>query len=310
MGLIAMLKATKPDPPGAYLWSAAHAETFTVTIRSRGRLVASTEFRRRLIARRIRVEHEPLSAHGFYGDYFTPTLSWRRPAILAFGGSEGGIDGMSFTSQLLAAHGYPTLDIAYFKEPGLPHSLESIPLEYFAKALRWLRLQPHVDPSRIIVLSASRGSEAALLLGVHYSNLVHAVVAQVPSNVAHGGYPDGSEPAWTLRGQLIPYTHEFNTSNPTDNPAAVIPVERIRGPVLLTCAGHDTVWASCPYAGAIIRRLDAHHDGYAHVLYRYARSDHRIGLMPYEPLAFGNDRATEITREHVWPRLLTFLDAR
>ena len=71
--------------------------------------------------------------------------------------------------------------------------------------------------------------------------------------------------------------------------------------------GKDTVWASCLYADAIMHRLDAHHDRYHHVLYRYANSDHRIGLMPYEPVARGNDRATEITREHVWPLLLAFL---
>jgi dienelactone hydrolase len=309
MGLIAMLKATKRDPAGAYFWNRTHPQTFTVTIRSRRGIVASTTFRRRFVAHRVRVEHEPLDAHGFYGNYYTRRLSGRHPAILAFGGSEGGIIGMFLVSNLLAAHGYPTLDIAYFKEPGLPQSLANIPLEYFAKALRWLRQQPHVDPNRIIVVGASRGSEAAELLGVYYPDLVHAVVAHVPSNVALCGYPDCSEPAWTLHDRLLPYTHEFDTPNPTDNPAAVIPVERIHGPIFLTCAGKDTVWVSCPYAEAIMRRLDAHHDRYRHVLYRYANSDHQIGLMPYEPVAVGNDRATEIARERVWSRLLAFLNA-
>jgi dienelactone hydrolase len=307
MGLIAMLKATKRDPTGAYYWNGMHPQTFRVTIRSHARVLASTRFRRRFIAHPVRVQHESLSAHGFYGNYYSQQRSGRHPAILALGGSEGGIIGMFLVSNLLAAHGYPTLDIAYFKESGLPQTLSNIRLEYFAQALRWLRQQPQVDPTRIIVVGASRGSEAAQLLGVYYPNLVHAVVAHVPANVALCGYPDCSEPAWTLHGQLLPYTHEFNTPNPTDNPAAVIPVERIRGPIFLTCAGKDTVWASCPYAEAIMRRLNAHHDRYRHVLYRYANSDHQIGLMPYQPVADGNDRATEITREHVWPRLLAFL---
>jgi dienelactone hydrolase len=309
MGLIAMMTTVKPDPAGAYFWSRAHAETFTVTIRSHGRVVASTTFRRRFARRPIRVEHERLSTHGFYGNYFVPHGSGRQPAVLAFGGSEGGIFGMSLVSALLAAHGHPTLDIAYFKEPGLPQTLSKIPLEYFAKALRWLRLQPNVDPNRIVVVGASRGSEAAELLGVHYPNLVHAVVAYVPSNVALCGWPDCSEPAWTLHGQPLPYTHEFDTPNPTDNPAAVIPVERIRGPVFLACAGRDTVWVSCPFAEAIMRRLNAQRDGYRHVLYRYANADHLIGFMPYEPVAAGDDRSTEIAREHVWPHLLAFLNA-
>jgi len=87
----------------------------------------------------------------------------KHPAVLEFGGSEGGLGGLS-TASLPASHGYPTLAVAYFHADGLPDSLKNIPLEYFATAARLLAKQPGVDPEHLIALSASRGTEAALLL--------------------------------------------------------------------------------------------------------------------------------------------------
>jgi dienelactone hydrolase len=310
MGPIAMMRATKPDPAGAYFWDGTHAQTFIVTVRSHGRELASTTFRRRFSARPVRLEHQTLRGHGFYGEYWAPTVSGRRPAILAIGGSDGGDLGMYLVSALLAAHGFPTLDIAYFDEPGLPQSLSSIPLEYFARALDWLRAQPHVDASRVVALGASRGSEAALLLGVHYPTLVRAVIGSVPSNVALCSYPGCEGPAWTLHGKALPYTREFNQPHPLDDPAAVIPAERIRGPILLDCAGQDRVWDSCPFAQAIVQRLRSHHDTNAHLLYRAPDAGHLVGgLLPYEPVAGGADPTDELARERLWPHVLAFLTA-
>jgi dienelactone hydrolase len=308
MGLLAMLVAAKPDPGQAYYWDRRRSQTFTLTVRSGGTRLASTTFRRRFVSRPVRREHKPLSRNGFYGDYSTARVAGRRPAILAIGGSEGGDLGAFLASEALAARGYPVLDIAYFKEPGLPQTLSRVPLEYFARALAWLRAQPHVDPKRIVALGVSRGSEAALLLGAYYPQLVHAAIAIVPASVAVCSYPSCDGPAWTFGGKAVPYTRQLGAVYPTDNPAAVIPVEGIRGPVLLECAGNDQIWPSCPYAAAIMRRLDAHHDPHRHSLYRAPGAGHFIGsLLPNEPVATGNTPFDEIARETFWPQLLGFL---
>lgn len=209
---------------------------------------ASASSTRRALAPGVAARTETLANEGFIGQLWAPASGhFRQPAILEFGGSEGGLDGQ-LVGAALADAGYPTLDIAYFGEPGLPRTLSDIPLEYFARALRWLRSQPGVDGSKVFVLSGSRGSEAALLLGVHYPALVSGVIASSPSDVAICAYPGCTGPAWTLNGRPLPYTKEFDTPEPTDNPAAVIPVQEIRGPVFLDCGGADKVWTSCPYA--------------------------------------------------------------
>ena len=65
--------------------------------------------------------------------------------------------------------------------PGLPSSLENIPLEYFERALRWLAKQPAVDPHRIVTFGSSRGGEASLLIASTFPRLVHGAVGYVPS---------------------------------------------------------------------------------------------------------------------------------
>jgi pimeloyl-ACP methyl ester carboxylesterase len=304
MGLLTSMRPSKASE-AAYFWGPA--ETFTLAVRLDGRRVASATFLRRFSPNPIRLQRLRLNQVGFIGEYWLPTVSGKRPAILIIGGSNGG-EAAGLLGAFLAARGYPSVDVAYFGEPGLPTTLESIPLEYFVKALGWLRAQPHVGQKQVIVLGISRGSEAAFLLAVHYPALVNGVIGSVPDSVALCSYPGCSGPAWTLDGRALPYSHELGDVRPTDDPAAIIPIERVRGPVFLACAGDDQVSPSCLYANAIMKRLDSHQDRYRHVLYRSPNAGHLIGtLFPYEPLASGHNSIDERARETLWPHLMTFL---
>ena len=271
------------DP--AYFWSLNGAFTFTVTVRVSGATVARTSFQRRLAAVPQSMQRETLAADGFAGYYEQPAAGpSRRAAVLLLGGSNGGLPA-PLLAGMLAGQGYAVLGVAYFGLPGLPSTLSDIPLEYFARALRWLARQPGVDPAKIAVLGVSRGSEAAQLLGVHYPGLVHAVIASVPSDAAVCSYPGCRTAAWTLGGKPLPYTTDFGNPAPSDNPAAVIPDQRIDGPVFLVCGEADQTWPSCPYARAILSRLNRYHDRWAHVLYAYPHAGHAVGdFAPYEPL--------------------------
>jgi dienelactone hydrolase len=318
MGPVWSMQASGPVPLTGYDWGSPSGEfRFTVTVTAGGTEVASTSFQRKISGIELISQRESLQANGLVGEFISPApTAVRRPAILLLGGSEGGLPG-SLLAATLASHDYPVLGVAYFGEPGLPATLSRIPLEYFAKALRWLAGQPGVNPAKIAVLGISRGSEAAQLLGVHYPGLVHAVIASVPSDAAICSFPGCKGPAWTLNGRALPFTFQFDNPSPTDNPAAVFPDQQIQGPVFLDCAEADQTWSSCPYARAILSRLDMDHDRWTHVLYGYPGAGHSIGSFgPYEPWGpaalaqMGSAvAADEAATPPLWQHLISFLAA-
>jgi len=326
MGLFELLEA---QPSAGRVFFRLPADGFTVRLTASvgGRAVATVTVKRQSPEALGVTEQELRPAHGgIFGDLYLPAhTAERHPGVLVFGGSEGGLSTDEIAS-LLAAHGYPALALAYFDEPGLPATLTEIPLEYFAKAANVLSRAPGVDPAHLVVWGTSRGSEAAELLGAYYPNLFHAVVASVPSSVIGPGLPDISKAAWTFGGKPLPAVSRADLGNPdpADAPDVVIPVEKIDGPIFLVCAGKDQLWPSCPYANAIVQRLDAHQSPYQHEELRYPTAGHGVGgLEPYvigltsvatdsggDQLSMGDVSANEMARADAWPKLLAFLAAQ
>jgi dienelactone hydrolase len=324
MGLMESLQPTDPAHADPYWWS-QHGNRFTITVSSgTGQQLADATFSRQAAAG-VRSTRQTVGEDGFDGVYYSGPTDGSggepRPAIVAFGGSEGG-DSMALVGNALAGSGYPTLTIAYFGAPGLPHDLVNIPLEYFATALRWLGHQPGVDAQRIYLLGTSRGSEAAQLVALHYPDLVHGVILGVPSGVVQSGLTAGAVPAgesaWSFDGEPIPFSREVNQPDPTRDPASVIPDEDIRGPIFLVCGGADQVWASCPFAEAIVGRLEQHHVRYPHVLAEFPQAGHGVGaFVPYEPVNWHTEGSmagrqpgsNQTALAQVWPKLMDFLHA-
>lgn len=227
-------------PAGSSLGPALGPTTVTIRVRARGRVVATGSFTRRGVAPGLIERDVTLGSDGFVGSYFALPGSSPGPAVLVLGGSAGGHS--PYPAALLASHGYPSLSLAYFREQGLPPTLQDVPLEYFELALRWLARQPGVDPARVVVLGVSRGGEAGLLLGATYPDLVHGVIAGSPSDQVIGGLPSGS--AWSLGGDPVP--------------AGPIAVERIDGPVLAFAGGKDEVWESAAAVQRLLARARSH----------------------------------------------------
>jgi dienelactone hydrolase len=320
MGLIDAMQPASGGP-AEYQWKGAQPQRFDVTVSEGTSRVASGAFIRRGAAAGVTVRAESIAATGFYGQFWAPPPGTPRHAgVLEFGGSEGGLSGRH-VGAALASVGYPTLDLAYFGEPGLPATLKDIALEYFARALRWLDRQPQVLKGQTYVMGASRGSEAALLLGAHYPTLVHGVIASSPSDVSFSSYPHSGSAAWTFHGRPVPYTRLLLGPNvpADDDPAAAIPVAEIRGPVFLDCGTHDEIWTSCAYALRIENRLTSARFAYPHVVYRYLGAGHSVDLLvPYEPGLVSLELAEPINsgdtlladanaHARLWPRLLAFL---
>lgn len=249
---------------------------------------------------------EWVNDQGLVGFYVAPPGPGPFPALLIFGGSEGGLRTGKISALYYAGLGYACLGLAYFDAPGLPRTLENVPLEYFDTALRWLQARPEVAPERVGVMGGSRGGELALLLAANYPQL-KAAVATVPSGVVWGGMSLSSNievAAWTLRGQPLPsvpysgaarearvdpqgnvayvdapvFLADIAAASPDDLERATIRVEDSQAAILMLAGEDDQLWASCTLAEIAWRRLQAHGHTQSHPdgYHCYPGAGHRI----------------------------------
>lgn len=296
------MRPAGPNGSPLFLPPAHGPSTVTLSVQAAGKTVAQASLSRRVTPASVRVRRLTVKRDGVSGALFTPPGDSPRPAVLVFGGSEGGnID--ADAAGLLAAHGYPTLALAYFKAPGLPSRLQRIPLEYFVRAARILRRQRGVDPARLVTMGASRGGEASLLIASTFPDIVHGAIALVP-NANVWPSPDGLDiPAWTMHDRPL-------------RPGP-IPVEQIDGPVLTAGAGLDSIWSSARYVQQIEQRLASKHFRFDHQAFTYPNAGHLIsGAIPYLPpptdqSAFGGDGAADAAaKADLWPQILHYLADR
>lgn len=279
MGLFQMMRPDRDVDGLAFDRSGSYQVVLKAEVR--GRPVA-TATATRLLPGDDKVTVTPLtvSKDGLHGRLALPKdTRMRKPAVLLFGGAEGGLPAsVEARASLLAAHGYPALALAYWDAPGLPRALAAIPLEYFAGALEKLRMQPGVDPDKIFVDGTSWGGEAALLLGATFTD-VHGVIAQVPNSYVDAAVPSGEGSSWTLNGRGLPHAERRQVGSPASavDPRAWIRVDQIVGPILLTCGGLDAVWNSCRNVDDVRARLP---DPGTSVALRFPDGGHLVGALP------------------------------
>jgi dienelactone hydrolase len=255
------------------------------------------------------VTRKAIRTDGLVGILFLPPGEGPHPSVLILHGGGGGID--EYTGAMLASRGYAAFNLAYFAEPGLPRGLVNIPLEYFESAIRWMRSQAWLGDGFLAVWGPSRGGELALLLGATFPD-INAVSAWVPSGVMF--WPIGlaekgdTRPAasWRLNDKPLPYLQANNDSVeplPPQRPGqpkaytpiylrhlrderaverATIPVENIRGPVLLVSGTDDQMWPSSVLADIAMRRLESKGFKFSFGHLKYEGAGHLI-LIPYGP---------------------------
>lgn len=209
--------------------------------------------------------------------------SMSRGAIMSLTGSGGGVE--TTNAPLLASLGYDVFSLAYFAYEDLPGGIISIPLEYFAGGLEWMR--DSFGASKIAVQGQSRGGELALILAATFPELVNGCVALVPMFASCSGWgAEGSDlgPSWTLDGKDIPYmrtdlmtpeemrmrasryerglplTPSYLEAFDRDDYRKEIAtrIERASGPVLLISGEDDQMWPSRWGADLVINRLREH----------------------------------------------------
>lgn len=206
-------------------------------------------------AQKLPYSIESVNQSGLVAKLYLPESKGPVPAVIAFGGSEGGLQFGDANGQMIAPHGIAVLSLAYFNAEGLPNSLDQIPLEYFLEAIDFLSTHAKVDPARIGVVSGSRGSEAALLIASNDMR-IRSVVVTTPSSVVWGGAKT-TQSAWTLKGRDIAFLKLNGPNNGAqlerlrtaladekNVSAARIPIDLINGPIFFISAKNDQIWPS------------------------------------------------------------------
>lgn len=258
----------------------------------------------------------PVEVSGLVGTLFQPSAPAPYPSVIALGGAGGGLS--EGGARTLASDGFAALALAYFGIDPLPEELVEIPLEYFERAIAWLKSQPGVDANRVGIVGNSKGGELALLLGATYPEEIKAVVAYAPSGIVWQGIPFdrevyhwGPRSPWSHRGEPVPFagasgpsvqeilqmTESLFGGRPASPrgfyervlkderavSAASIAVEKINGPVLLISGTDDQLWPSTRLSEMVIERLKAHGHPFPSEHLRYEGAGHLIALPGYEP---------------------------
>ena len=270
-----------------------------------GRPVAETRVQR--IGLSVAAPARAVFDDGITGDYFQPTSSAEgvQPGIIVFDGTDPGEQTGVLTSATLAALGFPTLDLSTYGSAGQLDPVRSLPAERFLSALSWLRSQPGVDDQRIFTFGTARGAQLALWAAAAYPGTVYGAIAPGGTTGLICPSPVPS-PAVTVDGAWVPCT----TGTHDPEPAAVLDIERIPGPVVLGCAGHDEELANgCAWLDSAARKRPQR-EGDAYL--RAPDATHLFYLPPYTPLLLPpppTAQPTERAREALWADILTALTA-
>jgi dienelactone hydrolase len=338
-----------PEPGAASvvdLYSTLGPISIDLTAEIEGRAVAHQSLRRLVMGPDL--VRTPVREDNLVATLFHPASGGPHAGIIVLGGSEGGL--AETQAALLASHGYATLALAYFGIAHLPRHLCLIPLEYFRRAIHWMISHPAVAGDRVTTIGGSRGGELVLLLGATFPE-VAAVVGVAPGGVVTFGL--GGNPfcyfrsSWSLAGRPVAFVpmrftarvlreiaslivlrrpieirvfYDAALQKAKAVTAATIPVERIRGPVLLLSGEDDRMWRSSRLSEMAIERLEAHHHPYPYSHVSYPGCGHFLGVPSFPAVTSAEHpgiRRTVLlggTRQRNarasvdgWSRLLAFL---
>ena len=219
-----------------------------------------------------------VETNGFEGILFQ-TNNRKDKVVIVVSGSNGGMRMTRDCAQFYCKNGIPALAMALFKTKETQKDLDRVPIEYIKCAIAWLKEQGY---ERIGIDGTSKGSEIALLAATMFSDL-SCVIARVPSHfiseglVTHGKFkrPSGTS-CWSYEGKEIPFApytvRDFNmpkilikakemnllsiNKEKVVTKETLIPIEKIKAPILFLSAINDTVWPSYESSLFMVKYLE------------------------------------------------------
>ena len=235
--------------------------------------------------------------------------------MIVVSGSNGGMKLTKQFAQVYVRSGVPALAVAFFGTKQTPKNLERVPLEYIEKAVRWLKSKGY---NKIGIDGASKGSELALLCASMFPQ-ISCCIARVPSYFVSEGLaasgkskkPSGTS-CWSYKGRELPYAayncRSFDlpkivaaekemhlitiNKQKTVKEEDIIPVEKIKGPILFLSGKNDVVWPSYDSCVYMEKRLDDHEFAFTHkhIAFEYIGHVMTDKISPVYRLAFKDER--------------------
>lgn len=288
-----------------------NSEDFEFSLEIDGDKIAKKEFKR--VIKAEHVERVEVKENGLQGVLFKPTGDPPYPAVIALGGSSGRCP-TGIQTKLLTSRGYTVLALALFGTGDLPDELIGVPLEYYEKAVSWLKSRNNIKNKPIGAMGGSKGGELALLLGSHIED-VQTVIAYSPSGVVFQGIPESffseftsswsynNEPIDFVEFSFLPvitldlkriflrkpiswekaYTKAFNNNDNETIKKATIPVEKIGGPVLLVSGGEDKMWDANKLSTIAVERLKNNNYSHSYKHLNFEKAGHGL-TAPFTPV--------------------------
>ncbi|MFO7791399.1 MAG: acyl-CoA thioester hydrolase/BAAT C-terminal domain-containing protein [Candidatus Saliniplasma sp.] len=295
-----------------------NSEDFQLTLEIDGNNIAKKEFKR--IIKADHVERVEVKENKLEGVLFKPTGDPPYPAVIVLGGS-GGRCPTGIQTKLLASRGYAVLALAIYGSGDLPDELMGVPLEYFEKAVSWMKSKDHIKNKPIGVMGGSKGGELALLLGSHIEE-IQTVIAYSPSGVVFQGISQSfGEPtsSWSYDNEPIDYvdlpflpiismylkylflkkpiqwekiySKGFNSSDSETIKESTIPVEKIGGSILLISGGDDKMWNANQLSKISVKRLKKNNYPHPYKHLNFEKAGH-VFMAPFTPIT-GRDLVNE-----------------
>lgn len=235
--------------------------------------------------------------------------------LIVMSGSDGGMRLTKQESEFYHRNGIPALALALFKTKQTPKELSLVPVEYVERAVSWLKQQGY---RQIGIDGTSKGSEMALVAASLFPEL-SCVIVRVPSHfVSEGLSGSGKDKApsgtscWSYHGKPLPYapyrSRSFNilgmflkekemhiitfNRDKEVTPETLIPITKIRAPILMLSSRHDEVWPSFESASLMEKELTEAAFPYPHKHVAYEHMSHAVvtKLPLIYKLAFKSER--------------------
>ena len=201
----------------------------------------------------------------------------KQPLIVGLGGSEGGNAWTTAywakTRNEFISKGYAFLAIGYFGSPNTPRILDKIALDDLHNAIVIAAKNKKINKKKIATLGGSRGADLALLLASYYPDITCVVGMSSSHAVFPGHTQEFTTSCWTFEGKELPFipvneaavpflmkgdlkgTFEAMLQDPIAEQKAMIPVEKINGPILLLSGTKDEIIPAVDMGNKMIARL-------------------------------------------------------